>query len=89
VALAFRAFLLWLWFIFGLAIARKSGKSNVNKIEMENEPCLVPIYFYKYQYALKQGLNLSSSLGLEVREETNFLLDPVKYRDHDRENKVK
>jgi hypothetical protein len=53
VPLAFCAFLLWLCVSFGFAVARKNGKSNVNKFEMENEPCLVPIYFYKYQYALK------------------------------------
>ena len=40
-----------------------------NKLEMENEPFGSNI---NNQYALKQGLNLSSSLGLEVREETSF-----------------
>jgi hypothetical protein len=44
-------------------MARKNGKSNVNKIEMENEPLVGSNNFVKYQYALKQGLNLSSSLG--------------------------
>ncbi len=34
---------------------------------MENEPS-----WFQYQYAQKQGLNLSNSLGLEVREETKF-----------------
>jgi hypothetical protein len=34
------------------------------KLEMENES-----RWFKYQYAQKQGLNLSNSLGLEVREE--------------------
>jgi hypothetical protein len=33
-----------------------------NKFEMENEP-FGSNMFYKNQYALKQGLNLSSSLG--------------------------
>jgi hypothetical protein len=46
----------------------RNGKSNVNKIVMKNEPSGSNI-FYKNQYALKQGLNLSNSLGLEVREE--------------------
>jgi hypothetical protein len=32
-ALAFCAFLLWLWVSFGFAIARKNGKSNVNKLQ--------------------------------------------------------
>ncbi len=33
---------------------------------------LVPIYFFKYQYALKQGLNPSIFLGLGIREEISF-----------------
>jgi hypothetical protein len=48
-------------------MARKNGKSIVNKIEMENEPLVGSSN--NNQYALKQGLNLSSSLGLEVRDE--------------------
>jgi hypothetical protein len=36
-AFTFRSFLLWLWFSF-FAIARKNGKSDVNKFVMENEP---------------------------------------------------
>ncbi len=49
---------------------------------------LVPI-IVKYQYAWKQGLNLSNSLGLEVREDklnltSNILKVENKYdRDHD------
>ena len=45
-------------------------KSNVNKLVMENEPLVGSSN--NNQYALKQGLNLSSSLGLEVRDETSF-----------------
>ena len=37
---------------------------------MENEPLVGSSN--NNQYALKQGLNLSSSLGLEVRDETSF-----------------
>jgi hypothetical protein len=49
--------------------ARKIIIRTFNKFEMENEPSGSNI---NNQYALKQGLNLSSSLGLEVREETSF-----------------
>ena len=43
---------------------------------MENEPSGSNI---NNQYALKQGLNLSSSLGSEVREETSFDWPKRKY----------
>ena len=46
---------------------------------MENEPLVGSNNFLKYQYAWKQGLNLSSSLGLEVREETSFDWPKRKY----------
>jgi hypothetical protein len=41
-----------------LCHARNNVKSNVNKFVMENEP----LFWFQYQYAQKQGLNLSNSL---------------------------
>ena len=37
-ALAFCAFRLGLWVGFGFPMLERNGKSNVNKIVMENEP---------------------------------------------------
>jgi hypothetical protein len=42
----------------------RNGKSNVNKIAME-----MNLSGSNNQYALKQGLNPSISLGLGIREE--------------------
>jgi hypothetical protein len=49
----------------GSIIENKWENTCINKFVMENEP----LFKFQYQYAQKQGLNLSNSLGLEVREE--------------------